>query len=227
MPFTVTFTSSVLVAGSVRSVGSTLTVDDPTARMLVDLGVATAFGLTAQTGAAMANLASRVADNVHTAGTKNTFGHSSTTAGLSLAGAASNPSSLVNGDVWLNSSNNILTARSNGMNGQVGAVRAWVNFNGTGTIAIRATYNVSSITDNGAGDYTINFGVALADTNYVWTGVSTGYGLGGGALFGPTIYPTSTAFTTGSGSFTTSSLRILNKATNGADSDVICISVFR
>ena len=44
--------------------------------------------------------------------------------------------------------------------------RAWVNFNGTGTVAIRASYNVSSITDNGVGDYTVNFTTALADANY-------------------------------------------------------------
>jgi hypothetical protein len=44
--------------------------------------------------------------------------------------------------------------------------RAWVNFNGTGTVAIRAGYNVSSITDNGAGDYTVNFTSALADDSY-------------------------------------------------------------
>jgi hypothetical protein len=44
--------------------------------------------------------------------------------------------------------------------------RAWVNFNGTGTVAIRASGNVSSITDNGTGDYTVNFTTALADANY-------------------------------------------------------------
>jgi hypothetical protein len=44
--------------------------------------------------------------------------------------------------------------------------KAWVNFNGTGTVAIRASYNVSSITDNGTGDYTVNFTTALADANY-------------------------------------------------------------
>lgn len=38
-----------------------------------------------------------------------------------------------------------------------GTAAAWVNFNGTGTVAIRASYNVSSITDNGAGSYTVNF----------------------------------------------------------------------
>ena len=44
--------------------------------------------------------------------------------------------------------------------------RAWVNFNGTGTVAIRASGNVSSITDNGTGSYTINFTTAMPDANY-------------------------------------------------------------
>ena len=43
---------------------------------------------------------------------------------------------------------------------------AWVNFNGTGTVAIRASYNVSSITDLGTGLYTVNFTNAMPDTNY-------------------------------------------------------------
>jgi hypothetical protein len=46
------------------------------------------------------------------------------------------------------------------------SARAWVNFNGTGTVAIRASGNVSSITDNGTGDYTVNFTTAMADANY-------------------------------------------------------------
>ena len=45
--------------------------------------------------------------------------------------------------------------------------RAWVNFNGTGTIAIRASGNVSSITDNAVGAYTVNFTTAMPDANYV------------------------------------------------------------
>ena len=44
--------------------------------------------------------------------------------------------------------------------------RAWVNFNGTSTVAIRESGNVSSITDNGAGDYTVNFTTAMVDANY-------------------------------------------------------------
>jgi len=46
------------------------------------------------------------------------------------------------------------------------ACRAWVNFNGTGTVAIRASGNVSSITDNGTGIYRVNFVTAMPDANY-------------------------------------------------------------
>ena len=47
-----------------------------------------------------------------------------------------------------------------------GSAKAWVNFNGTGTVAIRAGFNVTSITDNGTGDYTVNFTTAMPDANY-------------------------------------------------------------
>jgi hypothetical protein len=47
-----------------------------------------------------------------------------------------------------------------------GSAKAWVNFNGTGVVAIRASYNVSSITDNGTGSYTVNFTTAMPDVNY-------------------------------------------------------------
>jgi hypothetical protein len=59
------------------------------------------------------------------------------------------------------------------------ACRAWVNFNGTGTVAIRASGNVSSITDNGTGDYTVNFTTAMPDANYASavTGTFTNAGL--------------------------------------------------
>jgi hypothetical protein len=51
-------------------------------------------------------------------------------------------------------------------NGMTGIAKAWVNFNGTGTVAIRDSFNVSSITDNGTGDYTINFTTAMSNANY-------------------------------------------------------------
>ena len=50
---------------------------------------------------------------------------------------------------------------------------AWVNFDGTGTVAIRDSENVSSITDNGVGLYNVNFTVAMANTNYCAVGGAT------------------------------------------------------
>jgi len=50
--------------------------------------------------------------------------------------------------------------------------RAWVNFNGTGTVAIRASGNVTSITDNAVGVYTVNFTTAMPDNNYAFAGSS-------------------------------------------------------
>ena len=47
-----------------------------------------------------------------------------------------------------------------------GLCKAWVNFNGAGTVAIRAAFNVSAIQDNGTGDYTVNFTTAMSDANY-------------------------------------------------------------
>lgn len=57
-----------------------------------------------------------------------------------------------------------------------GLAKAWVNFNGTGTVAIRASYNVSSITDNGTGYYTVNLTTAMPDENFsvvAMCGIST------------------------------------------------------
>ena len=62
------------------------------------------------------------------------------------------------------------------------ACRAWVNFDGTGTVAIRESGNVSSITDNGTGDYTINFSTAMEDLNYAFTLSTTATGTGGPVL---------------------------------------------
>jgi hypothetical protein len=51
-------------------------------------------------------------------------------------------------------------------NGMTGIAKAWVNFDGTGTVAIRGAFNVSSITDNGTGQYTINLTTSMPNTNY-------------------------------------------------------------
>ena len=95
------------------------------------------------------------------------------------------------------------------------ACRAWVNFNGTGTVAIRASGNVSSITDNGSGDYTVNFTTAMEDVNYSFTGSA-------GSVDGLNIMCVPTSFLAGS-------IRFL--ATTGGntktDKTHICISIFR
>lgn len=54
-----------------------------------------------------------------------------------------------------------------------GSAKAWVNFDGTGTVAIRASFNVSSITDNGAGQYEVNLTTAMTDVNYAVVGTAS------------------------------------------------------
>jgi hypothetical protein len=61
--------------------------------------------------------------------------------------------------------------------------KAWVNFNGSGTVAIRDSYNVSSVTDNGTGDFSVNFTAAMPSANYSsvsgagWDSASTATGI--------------------------------------------------
>jgi hypothetical protein len=56
---------------------------------------------------------------------------------------------------------------------QQGLAKAWVNIDGTGTIASRDSFNVSGLVDNGTGDYTINFSVSMSDTNYSPSGTTS------------------------------------------------------
>jgi len=65
-----------------------------------------------------------------------------------------------------NASNNLLMNSGYGSDAVAYGCRAWVNFDGTGTVAIRASGNVTSITDNSTGNYTVNFTTALVDANY-------------------------------------------------------------
>jgi hypothetical protein len=104
--------------------------------------------------------------------------------------------------------------------------RAWVNFNGTGTVAIRASGNVSSITDNGTGDYTVNFTTAMPDANYslnmtIQRGDGAGVNPGYACIYGTAA----NAYT----SLTSSSARIIsaNSATAALDMPYVGVSVFR
>lgn len=100
------------------------------------------------------------------------------------------------------------------------SARLWVNFNGTGTIAIRDDGNVSSLTDNGTGDYTVSFTTALPDTNYCVTGHANHN----------TTADNSRMFLQSMTSLrTTSSIRVRTRGDGGTavDSEVVDIAIFR
>ena len=95
--------------------------------------------------------------------------------------------------------------------------RAWVNFNGTGTVAIRGSGNVTSITDNGTGDYTVNFTTAMPDVNYSWSIAAD-----------RTTAPIA-QITSGTATPATSNLRVMTYNTSLviADSTYIAVNIFR
>ena len=106
--------------------------------------------------------------------------------------------------------------------------RSWVNFNGTSTVAIRASFNVSSITDNGTGDYSVNFTTAMPDANYVLIGNAIGD-------HGTTLFEfTGHVNVRTPSDLTTSSARILisrnlggGEADQAFDSELITVAIFR
>jgi hypothetical protein len=100
--------------------------------------------------------------------------------------------------------------------------RAWVNFNGTGTVAIRASGNVSSITDNGTGDYTVNFTNALVDANYVEI-------LAVGRLNDRNNLGTLGIQTTYAGNKTTTFARLITQSSTltFTDMDMVDVAIFR
>jgi len=71
----------------------------------------------------------------------------------------------VNKQILINSTADGVAIGTGGIN-QARIAKAWVNFNGTGTVAIRGSYNVSSLTDDGTGKYKVNFSTVMSDINY-------------------------------------------------------------
>lgn len=144
-----------------------------------------------------------------------TIDGSGTITGLSAGGLPD--SSIVTADI---ANAAITAAKLNGAqsgSAPIYGARAWVNFNGTGTVAIRASGNVSSITDNGTGDYTVNFTNALEDANYSVTGALGETATGGNSIVN--LYtPTSASFRFTSRASSTNSFQ---------DSANCCVSVFR
>lgn len=95
--------------------------------------------------------------------------------------------------------------------------RAWVNFNGTGTVAINGSGNVSSITDRGIGAYTVNFSTAMADANYSVSGMFKGDANGGQINIDQTTDPA------------TGGVQIQTRTQAGSlvDRNPVCVSLFR
>jgi hypothetical protein len=97
--------------------------------------------------------------------------------------------------------------------------RAWVNFSGTGTVTIRGSGNVSSITDNGTGDYTVNFTTALVDANYSALVTSGGWG---------SAYNYSGTYVGAGATPTTSAIRIaIRTGATFDDQPAVCVSIYR
>jgi hypothetical protein len=139
-----------------------------------------------------------------------TINGSGTVTGISVGGI---PDGVVDTDVL--AANAVTTAKLGSAEAS-GLTKAWVNFNGTGTVAIRASYNVSSITDNGVGIYTVNFTTALADANYAYVGFARGNGIAQNILVDYHAAPTTAALP----------LRVVGSGTV-YDSDIVNITIFR
>lgn len=96
--------------------------------------------------------------------------------------------------------------------------RAWVNFNGTGTIAINASFNVSALTDNAVGSYSISFTNAFADANYSTTAATANSGYN--------------AMSVVAYAYTTNNVSIITTGITGAtnantDPSIVSVAVFR
>ena len=93
------------------------------------------------------------------------------------------------------------------------AAKVWINFNGQNTVAIRGSEGVSSISDNGTGDYTINFSTAMVDVNYAGGGMAQSYdGSNAGSLQNLSGYALDAAQLT-------TSLRVSSQYANGSARD--------
>jgi len=140
---------------------------------------------------------------------------SGTITGISVGGI---PDGTVDTDVL---AANAVTYAKIGTTEQGQLCKAWVNFNGTSTVAIRASYNVSSITDNGTGDYTVNFTTAMPDANYSFAGMAQ-YDTTGGGDRRIGVSRTASAIASGSARINT-----LDGSGSNADFLVVAFVVFR
>jgi hypothetical protein len=124
----------------------------------------------------------------------------------------------------IESSGNLLFNSGYGSAAVAYGCRAWVNFNGTGTVAIRASGNVSSITDNGTGDYTVSFSTAMPDANYSVVAGANGRATDTTPDVGVAV---GVGATTTSGSVATGTRISIGNPSSSEDNAVVTVAVFR
>jgi len=121
-------------------------------------------------------------------------------------------------DVVQSSTTGTPTQFQDGSGTQIGTLcRAWVNYKGTSTQSIRASFNVSSVTYNSTGDYTINFTTAMTDNNYSVCGTAGDFT--GGSQNRMTVDPKV---------FATGSIRInVDNSGSTTDQNAVSVAIFR
>jgi hypothetical protein len=153
-----------------------------------------------------ASTSSGLVQTADTSGEINLQSNGTTVLGVTSTGTSVTGTQSVSGNLSFNS--------GYGSSAVAYGCRAWVNFNGTGTVAIRGSGNVSSITDVNTGYYTVNFTTAMPDTNYSAVGSVFDNGV---ACFA---------------SFATSSVNVYTRLIQGAsgpvdDYSIVSVSIFR
>lgn len=152
------------------------------------------------------------------AGTQVTLHASATSSGFSEPAYGANASAST-GAVNVDASDNLQFDSGYGSTATAYGCRAWVNFNGSGTVAIRDSGNVSSITDNGTGNFDVNFSTAMPDANYAISGVS---GESGGMTNHRTVSVYNDALQT-----TYCEIKVGGATSTHYDDSIILIAVFR
>ena len=146
---------------------------------------------------------------------------SGTVTGVSVGGL---PDGIVDTDMI--AANAVTDAKEN----LSGIAQAWINFNGDGTPTARSSYNVSTITDHGTGDFTINFTNNMSNTNYIVVGIAfdetSRACIVGNESMSRDVSPNRDVFAVGSARMPTSYISGTNGETNNVDCSQVYLAFF-
>jgi hypothetical protein len=115
------------------------------------------------------------------------------------------------------------TGLFNTNNAYLGIAKAWVNYKATATVGIRSSFNVSSVTYNSVGNYTVNFTTAMADANYCVTGAAGGYNGGSSASSNSTLRINAASGAT----YSTTAVQVTSGFVDGGNTDYLymCVAI--